>query len=137
MKITQGRPKRAQTVAVATPCWPAPVSAMIRVLPMRIASRIWPTQLLILCAPVWFSSSRLNQTCAPPRLFSQARGEIERAGAADIMFQQVVKFGLERRIDLGRLVLFFQVENQRHQRFGDVSPAKLAEMAPLVYLMRL
>ena len=49
-----------QTVAVATPCWPAPVSAMIRVLPMRIASRIWPMQLLILCAPVWFSSSRLK-----------------------------------------------------------------------------
>ena len=25
----------AQTVAVATPCWPAPVSAMMRRLPMR------------------------------------------------------------------------------------------------------
>ncbi len=52
MKIVQGSPNRAATVAVATPCWPAPVSAMIRVLPMRIASRIWPMQLLILCAPV-------------------------------------------------------------------------------------
>jgi hypothetical protein len=60
------RPKRAQTVAVATPCWPAPVSAMIRVLPIRMASRIWPMQLLILCAPVWFSSSRLNQMSAAP-----------------------------------------------------------------------
>ena len=40
------------TVAVATPCWPAPVSAMILVLPIRLASRIWPMQLLILCAPV-------------------------------------------------------------------------------------
>ena len=48
------------TVAAATPCWPAPVSAMIRVLPMRRASRIWPMQLLILWAPVWFSSSRLK-----------------------------------------------------------------------------
>jgi hypothetical protein len=28
------------------------------VLPMRRASRIWPSTLLILCAPVWFSSSR-------------------------------------------------------------------------------
>ena len=42
----------ALTVAVATPCWPAPVSAMIRVLPMRFARRIWPIALLILCAPV-------------------------------------------------------------------------------------
>ena len=43
MKTTQGRPNSAQAVAVATPCWPAPVSAMIRVLPMRLASRIWPS----------------------------------------------------------------------------------------------
>ena len=40
------------TVAVATPCCPAPVSAMMRVLRMRRASRIWPSVLLILCAPV-------------------------------------------------------------------------------------
>ena len=52
--------KPVATVAVATPCCPAPVSAMTRVLPMRRASRIWPTQALILCAPVWFSSSRLR-----------------------------------------------------------------------------
>ena len=51
---------RLPDVAVATPCWPAPVSAMMRVLPMRFASRIWPMQLLILCAPVWFSSSRFR-----------------------------------------------------------------------------
>jgi hypothetical protein len=36
---------RRTTVAVATPCWPAPVSAMIRYLPMRRASRIWPSAL--------------------------------------------------------------------------------------------
>ena len=45
---------------VATAWWPAPVSAMMRFLPMRRASRIWPMQLLILCAPVWLSSSRLK-----------------------------------------------------------------------------
>ena len=50
----------AHTVATATPCWPAPVSAMMRVLPMRLASRIWPRQLLILWLPVWLSSSRLK-----------------------------------------------------------------------------
>jgi len=30
-------PKRAATVAAATPCWPAPVSAMTRFLPSRWA----------------------------------------------------------------------------------------------------
>ena len=48
-----GEPEAAATVAVATPCWPAPVSAMMRVLPIFLAKRIWPRQLLILCEPVW------------------------------------------------------------------------------------
>ena len=57
-RCTPGRVARA--VAVATPCWPAPVSAMTRVLPIRRASRTWPSALLILWAPVWFRSSRLR-----------------------------------------------------------------------------
>src|SRR6478672_12700609 len=62
----------AHTVATATPCWPAPVSAMMRVLPMRRASRTCPAVLLILWAPVWFRSSRLRYTRAPT--FSDRRG---------------------------------------------------------------
>ena len=50
----------AAAVAVATPCWPAPVSAMRRVLPIFWASRAWPKTLLILWAPVWFKSSRFR-----------------------------------------------------------------------------
>jgi hypothetical protein len=53
-------PSSAQAVAVATPCWPAPVSAMIRGLPMRLASSACPSALLILCEPVWLRSSRLR-----------------------------------------------------------------------------
>jgi hypothetical protein len=52
MYTTHGRPSRAATVAAATPCMPAPVSAMMRFLPMRLASSAWPMVLLILCAPV-------------------------------------------------------------------------------------
>ena len=50
----------AAAVAVATPCCPAPVSAMTRVLPIFFASRHWPRALLILWAPVWFRSSRFR-----------------------------------------------------------------------------
>jgi hypothetical protein len=50
---------QAHTVAVATPCCPAPVSAIIRVLPKRLASKICPMVLLILCA-VWHKSSLLD-----------------------------------------------------------------------------
>ena len=55
----------AATVAVATPCWPAPVSAISRRLLMRRASTPWPMQLLILCAPVWLRSSRFKWISAP------------------------------------------------------------------------
>ncbi len=47
-------------VATATVCWPAPVSAITRFLPMRLASNPWPSELLILCAPVCSRSSRLR-----------------------------------------------------------------------------
>ena len=60
MYTSQGMPNSAATVAVATPCCPAPVSAMSRRLPIRRASNACPMQLLILCAPVWFRSSRLR-----------------------------------------------------------------------------
>mmetsp|Transcript_19268 Transcript_19268/g.55455 ORF Transcript_19268/g.55455 Transcript_19268/m.55455 type:complete len:292 (+) Transcript_19268:827-1702(+) len=66
MYTVQSRPSMAQTVAVATPCCPAPVSAMMRGLPMRLARRAWPMALLILWAPVWARSSRLSQMVAPP-----------------------------------------------------------------------
>ena len=39
MKIVHSSPNRAAAVAVATPCCPAPVSAMTRFLPMRFVSR--------------------------------------------------------------------------------------------------
>jgi hypothetical protein len=67
MYTTQGNPTRAHTVAVATPCCPAPVSAMMRFLPSRWASRICPTVLLILWAPVWQRSSRFRKTRVPYR----------------------------------------------------------------------
>ena len=56
----------AHAVAVATPCWPAPVSAITRDLPIRLVSSAWPSTLLILCDPVWFRSSRLSRIRAPP-----------------------------------------------------------------------
>ena len=81
---------------MATPCWPAPVSAMTRGLPIRAASSAWPTALLILCAPVWARSSRLSQTDAPrpPRSASAAAG-IGKTGrrAADEVAVQPAQLG--------------------------------------------
>ena len=67
MYTAHSRPRSAQAVAVATPCWPAPVSAITRVLPMRRARSACPSTLLILWAPVWQRSSRLSRMVAPQR----------------------------------------------------------------------
>ncbi|AFJ62439.1 hypothetical protein MUS_2510 [Bacillus velezensis YAU B9601-Y2] len=48
IKTVHLKPNFAAAVAAATPCCPAPVSAMIFVLPIFLASRIWPSALLIL-----------------------------------------------------------------------------------------
>ncbi len=65
MYTVQPRPRWAATVAAATPCWPAPVSATSAVLPIRRASSACPATLLILWLPVCARSSRLSSTRRP------------------------------------------------------------------------
>mmetsp|Transcript_48185 Transcript_48185/g.96436 ORF Transcript_48185/g.96436 Transcript_48185/m.96436 type:complete len:203 (-) Transcript_48185:349-957(-) len=72
MYTVRSMPISAQAVAVATPCWPAPVSQMMRFFPRRFARSACPMALLILCAPVCARSSRFSQICAPP-IFSVSR----------------------------------------------------------------
>ena len=67
MNTVHSRPKSAAAVAEATPCWPAPVSAIMRVLPIRFVRSAWPTTLLSLCEPVWARSSRFRRTRTPSR----------------------------------------------------------------------
>ena len=69
------------------------------------------------------------------QFFRQARRVVERAGTTDVVLQQVVELGLESRIRLGRLVFPLQVQDQRHQRFGNITSAELAEMPALVRLV--
>ena len=67
-------------MALATPCWPAPVSAMTRVLPIRLASSAWPRTLLILCEPVWFRSSRLRKIRTPPACSAKRLASVSSEG---------------------------------------------------------
>ena len=75
MYTTQSRPKSAQAVAVATPCCPAPVSAITLRLPIRLASSTCPSTLLILWEPVWARSSRLSRTVPPAASENRCAGE--------------------------------------------------------------
>src|SRR3546814_5077648 len=42
-----------------------------------------------------------------------------RARAADIMFEQIVKLGLEGGVPLCGSIFALQIEDERHERFGD------------------
>ena len=56
-------------------------------------------------------------------------GEVKRARPADIIAHVAVEFRLEVRIGLGRLIGLFDLQDQRHQRFGHEAAAIEAEMA--------
>src|SRR5215469_12675038 len=102
--MRHSRPNNAHAVAVATPCIPAPVSAITRCLPIRLVSRACPSTLLILCEPVWLRSSRLRKTRAPSMLgIPEYLGK--RARTACVVGEQLLKFRGEPGIRLGPLVL--------------------------------
>ena len=111
---------------VATPCWPAPVSATSRVLPIRLASSAWPRTLLILCEPVWLRSSRLSSSRRPSsRAEVVALGEDRRP--AGVVAQDVVELGAERRVGPRLAERRLQLLARRHERLGHEPPAELAE----------
>ena len=57
-------------------------------------------------------------------MLGQPLGEIERARPAGVVGAEVVELRLERGIGLGVLVGLLELEDQRHQRFGDEAPAE-------------
>jgi hypothetical protein len=73
--------------------------------------------------------------CILAQFLGEAGREIERAGPADIVFEQVVEFGGNAGSALAFAVFLLEIEDQRHQRFGDIAAAELAEMAALVGLV--
>ena len=116
-------------MAVATPCWPAPVSAMMRRLPMRRASSTWPSVLLILCAPVWQRSSRLSSDAAAARLGAHAQRVAERGRAAGEAGEQAGQLLGEGRVAPGLLPGGRELVERRDQRLGDEASAVGAEVA--------
>ena len=73
-----GQAKRAAAVATATPCCPAPVSAMMRVLPMRRASKFVPDNYLS-CA-IRCGSPHVQINLCTAKMLGQPLGEISGLG---------------------------------------------------------
>ena len=121
------RPKWAQAVAVATPCWPAPVSAMTRGLPIRSVSRAWPMRVVDLVGAGVVEVLALEVDVRAAALFAQPLGVIERRRPADVVLQQRGELGLKRGV-LRRFVVFDgEFVERANERFGHVAAAERAE----------
>ena len=62
----------------------------------------------------------------------QTLGMIERRRAAHIMLPQEIHLIPEALVCFGKLVLFFQLKDQRHQGFRHKPPAEIAEAAAFI-----
>ncbi len=137
---------------MATPCWPAPVSAMTRVLPSRRVSRAWPSALLILCAPVCARSSRFRYSRRSGIRVSAARRPLDAApasraasvadgrgqairpvdgrGPAGEPLEQAAQLCPEDRVVAERVVGRLELLERGHQGLGDVATAEVALHPP-------
>ncbi len=117
-------PKCAQTVAVATPCWPAPVSAMIRCLPSRRATTRLAERVVDLVRAGVQEVLALQVDAFVGREPLRAR---QRRGAAGVRGEQLVQLRAERRVVAQRLPRARQLVERRNQRLRDVAAAVVAE----------
>jgi hypothetical protein len=97
-----GKPNLAAMVAVATPCWPAPVSAMTRVLPMRLDQQPLAHDVVGLVRAGVVQVLALDIDARPAEMAAQVLGEGEGRGPARVGGHQLLVLPPERGIGLGR-----------------------------------
>jgi len=137
MYTTHGSPSSAQAVAVATPCWPAPVSAMTRVLPRRRVSSDWPRALLgeILALQVEAQGRGDGAAgCCGGRALQDPGGEavgaVQRGRAAGEGREELAQLRPKARVVAELGVRRLQLRQGAHERLGDIAAAELALEAP-------
>jgi len=69
----------------------------------------------------------LEPNLGPAAMLSQPFGEIERRGATDVVFEQIVEFCLKGRVAARGFVLFGQLIERMDERFGDIAAAKVSK----------
>ena len=117
---------------MATPCWPGAGLGDDALLAHAAREQDLPHHVVDLVRAGMVELVALEVDFRAFEMLAHPLGEIERAGAADIMRREMLKLLVEGRIDLGLAVSLLQRQDQRHQRFGDKATAENAEMAPLV-----
>ena len=119
-------------MAVATPCWPAPVFGDHA----RLAHALGKQRLadgivdLVRAGVVQILALEINLRAA--EMLGPALGVIDGARPADVVLEFVFELGAELRIDAITLVCGLQLIERLDQRFGDEHAAIRAEMSALV-----
>ena len=93
------RPNSAAAVAVATPCWPAPVSAMTRRLAHPLGEQRLAQHVVDLVRAGVVEVLALEQDPGAAGVRGEPRHLGERAGPAGVVAQQPVELGVERGVD--------------------------------------
>ena len=74
----------------------------------------------------------LEQAYAAAKVLGKPLGEIQRRRPADIIAKMAAHLGVKCRIDFRLGIGLLEIEDQRHQRFGDEPAAENTEMPALV-----
>ena len=88
MYTTHSRPRRAATVAVATPCCPAPVSAMMRALAHAHGQQSLAEAVIDFVRAGVQQVFALDVDARPAEMFGQARSKLQRRGTAAKFFSR-------------------------------------------------
>ena len=89
MYTTHSSPSRAAAVAVATPCCPAPVSAIMRRLPICLRQQGLPQGVVDLVRAGMGQVFALEVDARPAQVRGQAAGKAQRGGPAHVGVQQI------------------------------------------------
>ena len=87
---------------------------------MRLASRICPMALLILCAPCEARYIAFKVNLGPAQVFRQPLGMVQRRGSSDEFAQIIIQPSLKFRILLGTKIFLLQLAQRMHQSLGHI-----------------
>ena len=108
----------AQAVAVATPCCPAPVSAMMRFFPRRLARKDLAHGVIDLVCAGMSEVLALDPYLGSAQLPAKVGGVVEGGWTAHVVGEEVGKLFPKRGIFASGTIRILEFSKRGHQRFG-------------------
>ena len=119
-------------MAVATPCCPAPVSAMMAVLAHPLRQQALSERVVDLVRARVGEVLALDVDARAAELTGQVLGVVELRRPADVVAGQELQSGLKLLVRPRGPVLCLQLVNRAHERLGHELTSELAEASSLV-----